>query len=161
MPRHQQEPNFRQTDIVLNVFLTWIQIAHIFTKRQLVLKSTSSCSKAPARARKHQLVLHSTSLCLHALTFNKVNNHKIKKGANIVRTQVCLNCLIKDNVLSVFFTWFHFTHNCTKHQLVLQSTSSCFNHLNKIHTLKQARLFDRFSQRLPSKMPTLRLPVRR
>ena len=59
------------------------------------------------------------------------------------------------------FTWFNFAHNCTKHQLVLRSTSSCFNYLNKIHTLKQARFFDIFSQWLPSKMPTLRLPVSR
>ena len=40
------------------------------------------------------------------------------------------------------FTWFNFAH---KHQLVLQSTSSCSNYLNRIHRLKQARLFDEFS----------------
>ena len=40
------------------------------------------------------------------------------------------------------FTWFNFAH---KHQLVLQSTSSCSNYLKGIHRLKQARLFDEFS----------------
>ena len=40
------------------------------------------------------------------------------------------------------FTWFNFAH---KHQLVLQSTSSCSNYLNRIHRLIQARLFDEFS----------------
>ena len=40
------------------------------------------------------------------------------------------------------FTWFNFAH---KHQLVLQSTSSCSNYLNRIHRLKQARLFGEFS----------------
>ena len=48
------------------------------------------------------------------------------------------------------FTWFNFAHNCTKHQLVLQSTSSCFKaparaYLKGIHRLKQARLFGEFS----------------
>ena len=46
------------------------------------------------------------------------------------------------------FTWFNFAH---KHQLVLQSTSSCSNYLNRIHRLKQARLFDEFSWWFPSK----------
>ena len=43
------------------------------------------------------------------------------------------------------FTWFNFAHNFTKHQLVLQSTSSCSNYLKGIHRLKQARLFGEFS----------------
>ena len=43
------------------------------------------------------------------------------------------------------FTWFNFAHNCTKHQLVLQSTSSCSNYLKRIHRLKQAGLFGEFS----------------
>ena len=45
-----------------------------------------------------------------------------------------LCCHITDNVLNVY-----------SFGLMLQSTSSCSNYLNRIHRLIQARLFDEFS----------------
>ena len=66
------------------------------------------------------------------------------------------------------FTWFNFAHNCTKHQLVLQSTSSCFKAPARALIIWKgfidwnrpdylANSLDGF----PQKMPSLRLPASR
>ena len=68
------------------------------------------------------------------------------------------SCPITDNVLNVYSldlilpiiaqstsSCFKAPARASKHQLVLQSTSSCSNYLKGIHRLKQARLFGEFS----------------